>query len=94
MRVTSYPFFFRNLNGTFDLEDYTSLGLMFALFSLQVTDGQLHIRQVLFPEAQRKNLMPLPSYFYRFHDLRKEFTAAHPNSSVSSIEDMLNCKTP
>ena len=61
-------------------------------FSLQVTDGQLHIRQVLFPECQRKNLIPLPSYYYRFHDLRKEFVAAHPNISVTSIEDMLNSK--
>jgi epithelial splicing regulatory protein 1/2 len=57
-----------------------------------MTDGQLHLRQCLFPESQRKNLMPLPSYYYRFHDLRKEFMAAHPNSSVANIEDMLNCK--
>ena len=36
--------------------------------------------------------MPLPAYYSRFHDLRKEFMAAHPNSSVSTIEDMLNCE--
>ena len=54
-----------------------------------VTDGQLHIRQCLFPEAQRKNIK-LPNYYYSFHDLRKEFIAARPNSSVMTIKDMLN----
>ena len=54
-----------------------------------VTDGQLHIRQCLFPEAQRKNIK-LPNYYYSFHDLRKEFMAARPNSSVMTIKDMLN----
>ena len=53
-----------------------------------VTDGQLPVRQCLFPEATRKGIT-LPSYYYRFHDLRKEFAAAHPEASVSSIEDML-----
>ena len=56
-----------------------------------VTDGQLHIRQCLFPEAQRKNIK-LPSYYYTFHDLRKEYMAATPNSTVLSIKDMLNGK--
>lgn len=56
-----------------------------------VTDGQLHIRQCLFPEAQRKNIR-LPSYYYNFHDLRKEFMAARPNSSVITVKDMLNGK--
>ena len=56
-----------------------------------VTDGQLHIRQCLFPEAQRKNIK-LPSYYYTFHDLRKEFMAARPNSSIMTIKDMLNGK--
>ena len=57
-----------------------------------VTDGQLPVRQCLFPEATRKGIT-LPPYYYRFHDLRKEFAAAHPEASVSSIEDMLkgNC---
>ena len=54
-----------------------------------VTDGQLHLRQCLFPEAQRKNIR-LPNYYYNFHDLRKEFMAARPNSSVMTIKDMLN----
>ena len=42
-----------------------------------VTDGQLHLRQSLYPEAVRKNIT-LPSYYQRFHDLRKEFAAAVP----------------
>ena len=53
-----------------------------------VTDGQLPVRQCLFPEATRKGITLSP-YYYRFHDLRKEFAAAHPEASVSSIEDML-----
>ena len=54
-----------------------------------VTDGQLPVRQVLFPEATRKGIT-VPPYYYRFHDLRKEFSAAHPEATASSIEDMLN----
>ena len=54
-----------------------------------VTDGQLHLRQCLFPEAQRKNIK-LPNYYYKFHDLRKEYMAAKPNCSVLTIKDMLN----
>ena len=54
-----------------------------------VTDGQLHIRQLLLPEAQRKNIK-LPSYYYQFHDLQKEYAAAKPNSGgACSLEDML-----
>lgn len=53
-----------------------------------VTDGQLPLRQCLFPEAQRKGIT-LPAYYYRFHDLRKEFSATYPDSSVSGVEDML-----
>ena len=48
-----------------------------------VTDGQLHVRQCLFPEAQRANLA-LPSYYYQFHDLRKEFAAAYPESGTAA----------
>ena len=39
-----------------------------------VTDGQLHLRQCLYPEAVRKNIS-LPHYYQRFHDLRKEFSS-------------------
>ena len=42
------------------------------------------------PEAQRKGIR-LADYFYRFHDLRKEFSAAFPSATtVGSVEDMLN----
>ena len=57
-----------------------------------VTDGQLPIRQCLFPEAQRKGIT-LPAYYNRFHDLRKEFSAAYPDSTVSEVEDMLKSKS-
>jgi len=46
-----------------------------------VTDGQLHLRQCLYPEASRKNII-LPAYYQRFHDLRKEFS-----SYVTSLDD-------
>uniref|UniRef100_A0A3B5BCI5 Epithelial splicing regulatory protein 1 n=1 Tax=Stegastes partitus TaxID=144197 RepID=A0A3B5BCI5_9TELE len=36
------------------------------------TDGQLHIRQVIHPEAASKNIL-VPDCFYSFFDLRKEF---------------------
>ena len=57
-----------------------------------MTDGQLPIRQCLFPEAQRKGIT-LPAYYNRFHDLRKEFSAAYPDSTVSEVEDMLKSKS-
>ena len=56
-----------------------------------VTDGALPIRQCLFPETQRKGIT-LPLYYYRFHDLRKEFSSAYPDSSATEVEDMLKCK--
>uniref|UniRef100_H3ARY0 Epithelial splicing regulatory protein 1 n=1 Tax=Latimeria chalumnae TaxID=7897 RepID=H3ARY0_LATCH len=43
------------------------------------TDGQLHIRQVLHPEASSKNIT-LPDCFYSFFDLRKEFKKCCPGS--------------
>ncbi|TRY84584.1 hypothetical protein DNTS_001322 [Danionella cerebrum] len=41
------------------------------------TDGQLHIRQVLHPEASSKNIL-LPECFFSFFDLRKEFKKNFP----------------
>lgn len=49
-----------------------------------LTDGQLHLRQCLFPEAFRKNIS-LPNYYHRFHDLRKEFQSV-VSSSLSQEE--------
>ena len=72
--------------GRFDAE-LKSRGIEPASLCL-VTDGQLPIRQCLFPEAQRKNIH-LPSYYYSFHDMRKEFASAYPDSTASKVEDML-----
>uniref|UniRef100_A0A8C6XIV1 Epithelial splicing regulatory protein 2 n=1 Tax=Naja naja TaxID=35670 RepID=A0A8C6XIV1_NAJNA len=44
------------------------------------TDGQHLIRQVLHPEASKKNLL-LSDCFYSFYDLRKEFHDCYPSSA-------------
>ncbi|XP_026321151.1 RNA-binding protein fusilli [Hyposmocoma kahamanoa] len=51
------------------------------LFRL-VTDGQPPLRQCLFPEACSKEIN-LPSYYARFHDLRKEFVRAYTLRAVA-----------
>uniref|UniRef100_A0A5F8GFK0 Epithelial splicing regulatory protein 2 n=1 Tax=Monodelphis domestica TaxID=13616 RepID=A0A5F8GFK0_MONDO len=54
------------------------------------TDGPLLVRQVLHPEASRKNLV-LPDAFFSFYDLRREFHGRRPeagparNLSVSTM---------
>lgn len=60
-----------------------------------ITDGQLHLRQVLHPEACTKGIT-LPSYFSSFYDLRKEFKKFYRNPSINSIQDMTNylCMEP
>ena len=63
--------------GQFDRVARDELGSNLTL----VTDGQLHLRQSLYPEAIRKNIT-LPSYYQRFHDLRKEFAAAVPGHQI------------
>ncbi|XP_048116189.1 epithelial splicing regulatory protein 1 isoform X3 [Alosa alosa] len=42
------------------------------------TDGQRHIRQVIHPETSKKNIL-LPTSFYSFFDLRKEFQKTLPS---------------
>ncbi|XP_076335363.1 epithelial splicing regulatory protein 1-like isoform X2 [Tachypleus tridentatus] len=54
-----------------------------------VTDGQFHLRQVLHPEATKKNIT-LPDYFFSFFDLRKEFRTFYHTDEILSIQDMLN----
>nr|XP_033798284.1 epithelial splicing regulatory protein 2 isoform X2 [Geotrypetes seraphini] len=57
------------------------------------TDGQQLIRQVLHPEASKKNFL-LPDCLYSFYDLQKEFHECCPNSaSVKdlSIKSMAEC---
>ncbi|KAL0985361.1 hypothetical protein UPYG_G00155940 [Umbra pygmaea] len=48
------------------------------------TDGQLHIRQVLHPEAASKNVA-LPDCFNSFFDLRKEFRKHIPSADPKSL---------
>ncbi|KAI5620861.1 epithelial splicing regulatory protein 1 isoform X1 [Silurus asotus] len=49
------------------------------------TDGQLHLRQVLHPEASNKNI-PMAECFYSFFDLRKEFKKNFP--SAADLKDL------
>ncbi|XP_045505455.1 RNA-binding protein fusilli isoform X1 [Colias croceus] len=51
------------------------------LFRL-VTDGQPPLRQCLHPEACSKDLS-LPTYYARFHDLRKEYVRAYTLRAVT-----------
>ncbi|XP_008321263.1 epithelial splicing regulatory protein 1 isoform X3 [Cynoglossus semilaevis] len=48
------------------------------------TDGQLHIRQVIHPEAASKNIL-VPDCFYSFTDLRKEFKKHFPSSDLKAL---------
>ncbi|XP_063908037.1 RNA-binding protein fusilli isoform X2 [Zophobas morio] len=55
-----------------------------------VTDGQLPLRQCLYPEACRKEI-DLPRYYSTFHDLRKEVArfARKADEVPQSVADML-----
>uniref|UniRef100_A0A8C1MTX1 Epithelial splicing regulatory protein 2 n=1 Tax=Cyprinus carpio TaxID=7962 RepID=A0A8C1MTX1_CYPCA len=56
-------------------------------------DGPLLIRQVLHPEASKKNLV-LPECFYTFVDLKKEFQKCCPNAGPArdlTLTSMLDC---
>jgi len=55
------------------------------------TDGQLHLRMCLLPEATTKNIT-LPTHFHRFFDLRKEFKKFYKTERpINCIKDMLDC---
>lgn len=56
-----------------------------------ITDGPLHLRQVLHPEALKKSIL-LPGYFYKYYDLKKQFRQCYNNNDVRTIDEMLNCK--
>lgn len=60
-----------------------------ATFTL-ITDGQLHLRQVIHPEACKKSIS-LADYWYSFYDLRKEFCKFYQKSTrdVQSVQDMI-----
>ncbi|XP_071385328.1 epithelial splicing regulatory protein 1 isoform X2 [Centroberyx affinis] len=49
------------------------------------TDGQLHIRQVIHPEAAGKNIL-VPECFNSFFDLRKEFRRHFPTSDLKALD--------
>lgn len=54
------------------------------------SDGPLHLRMVLHPEAFQKNIAVSP-YFYRYYDLRKQFRNFYkPDRSIASLDDMLS----
>jgi hypothetical protein len=57
-----------------------------------VTDGQLPLRQCLYPEACRKEI-DLPRYYSTFHDLRKEVArfTRKTDELPQSVPDMLEC---
>lgn len=46
-----------------------------------ITDGQLPLRQCLHPEAVAKEIQ-LPSYYWKFIDLKKEFVQFKPEGSA------------
>ncbi|XP_061459141.1 epithelial splicing regulatory protein 1 isoform X3 [Rhineura floridana] len=75
----------RQFNQSVSNELNIGVGTSFCL----CTDGQLHIRQVLHPEASKKNIL-LPECFYSFFDLRKEFKKCCPGSPEI---DKLDAKT-
>ncbi|KAF7246116.1 Epithelial splicing regulatory protein 1 [Varanus komodoensis] len=79
----------RQFNQSVSNELNIGVGTSFCL----CTDGQLHIRQVLHPEASKKNIL-LPECFYSFFDLRKEFKKCCPGSpdiDKLDVEVMSEC---
>uniref|UniRef100_A0AAQ4NVU9 Epithelial splicing regulatory protein 1 n=1 Tax=Gasterosteus aculeatus aculeatus TaxID=481459 RepID=A0AAQ4NVU9_GASAC len=56
------------------------------------TDGPLHIRQVIHPEAASKNIL-VPDCFHSFFDLRKEFKKRFPTSDLKAlnVHNMAEC---
>lgn len=56
-----------------------------------ITDGQLHLRQVLHPKAVAKGL-ELPYFYHSFFDLRKEFkTFYHLRNEFHSVKEITEC---
>ncbi|XP_018014911.1 epithelial splicing regulatory protein 1-like [Hyalella azteca] len=54
-----------------------------------ITDGQLHLRQVLHPKSAFHNI-ELPETYNSFFDLRKEFRRCFKSDEVMSVQDMAN----
>ncbi|XP_013871085.1 epithelial splicing regulatory protein 1 [Austrofundulus limnaeus] len=89
-----------SVNGADCIYTATCLNNAFNVFNLQLTnevniagagtsvclctDGQLHIRQVIHPEAASKNIL-VPECFYSFFDLRKEFKNHFTDSDLKAL---------
>uniref|UniRef100_A0A673M7Y7 Epithelial splicing regulatory protein 2-like n=1 Tax=Sinocyclocheilus rhinocerous TaxID=307959 RepID=A0A673M7Y7_9TELE len=74
------------------VRDHVEINFSLSSYTLCV-DGPLLIRQVLHPEASKKNLV-LPECFYTFVDLKKEFHKCCPNAGPVkdlTLTSMLDC---
>ncbi|XP_055892353.1 epithelial splicing regulatory protein 1-like isoform X1 [Biomphalaria glabrata] len=54
-----------------------------------LTDGQAHLRQCIHHECCKKNI-PLPTYFYKFYDIRKEFKKFYKTEPMPSLKTMID----
>ena len=55
------------------------------------TDGSLHLRLCLHPEAFRKNITLAP-HLYRYYDLRRAFKLHYKtDKAIVCVQDMLEC---
>ena len=55
-----------------------------------ITDGPLHLRLCMHPEACKKNIH-LPDHYYRYFDLRRDFKKFYKADVINCIKDMLEC---
>ena len=55
-----------------------------------LTDGQAHLRQCVHHECCKKNIN-LPTYFYKFFDLRKEFRKFYKTEAIANLKAMNEC---
>ncbi|KAK2190891.1 hypothetical protein NP493_65g02011 [Ridgeia piscesae] len=53
-----------------------------------ITDGPLHLRLCMHPEACKKNIH-LPDHYYRYFDLRRDFKKFYKADVINCIKDML-----
>lgn len=51
-----------------------------------ITDGSSHLRQILIPQCARLNI-ELPSYYYSYYDIRKEFQKYNLHRNFATIND-------
>jgi hypothetical protein len=59
---------------------------------LFITDGSNGIRQSLFPECTKKDII-LPNYYHSFIDIRKQFQKYSAfQSKINNLDEILNRK--